>query len=62
MSKLIDGDQYVKLVRSYYAYLENEFNMTQAESTINGSYYYIVHYKDNQKVIFIYYENIERYF
>lgn len=56
---MIDGSVYIKIVKSYYSFLESEFGFNTANETINGNAFYDVEYRDGQKIISISYENIE---
>jgi hypothetical protein len=56
---MIDGSEYIKIVKSFYSFLESEFGLNTTNETINGNAFYDVEYRDAQKVISISYENIE---
>lgn len=56
---MVDGSEYIKIVKLYYSFLESEFGFNTPNETINGSAFYDIEYRDGQKVISISYENIE---
>lgn len=56
---MVEGTEYIKVVKSFYFFLESEFGFSKVNETINGNAFYDVEYKDAEKVISISYENIE---
>jgi hypothetical protein len=56
---MIDGSEYIKIIKSYYSFLESDFAFNAANETVNGNAFYDLEYRDKQKVISISYENIE---
>ena len=58
---MIDGKEYVRTVKEYFAFLEVEYNMRLSDEVVNGSFYYDVSYKDKVRAISISYENAEDY-
>lgn len=56
---MIEGDQYIKIVRLFYSFLESEVGFDKVNETINGNAFYDVEYTDTERMISISYENIE---
>ena len=56
---MIEGLEYVKVVKLLYSFLETEFGFKKVNETVNGNSFYDVEYRDAEKVISISYENIE---
>jgi hypothetical protein len=59
---MIEGKQYITIVKNYCSFLMSEFNMIIIDEIIRGNTFYDIHYSDNNKRISISYENIEGYF
>lgn len=56
---MIEGKEYIEIVRSFYVFLEVEFGFENVKETIRGNVFYDVEYKDKERIISISYENIE---
>lgn len=56
---MIEGIKYTKIIRSFYSFLEIEYEINDIKETINGNAFYDIEYKDSQRIISISYENIE---
>ena len=59
---MIEGKEYIALVKSYCYFLIAEFDFKIADEKIRGNAFYDVQYKDNVKIVSVSYENIEDYF
>ena len=58
---MIEGNQYIKTVKDYFAFLETEFGFRLLEEKVRGNVFYDVQYRDAKRVVSISYENIENY-
>lgn len=58
---MIEGNKYIKLVKSFFSFLETEFDFIIVNETINGNAFYDIEYKNTNRIISISYENIEDY-
>jgi hypothetical protein len=56
---MIEGLEYIKVVKLFYSFLETEFGFKKVNETVNGNAFYDVEYRDTEKVISVSYENIE---
>ena len=56
---MIEGLEYIKVVKSFYSFLKSEFDFSKENETINGNAFYDVEYRGKEKVVSISYENIE---
>jgi len=56
---MVEDLEYIETVKLYYSYLETEFGFSKINETINGSAFYVVEFKDKERIISISYENIE---
>jgi hypothetical protein len=56
---MIEGAEFIKLVESFFSFLESEFGFIKTKESINGNYFYDVKYHESKMVISISYENIE---
>ncbi|WP_209404961.1 hypothetical protein [Pseudozobellia sp. WGM2] len=56
---MIEGEEYVELVKRFYSFLETDFNFTKVNETINGNAFYDVEFRNKERIISISYENIE---
>jgi len=59
---MIDGNQYIAVVKAYFYFLITEFNFKVSEAKIRGNAFYDIQYKDSTRIVSISYENIEDYF
>jgi len=59
---MIEGIDYVNVVKAYYSFLIIEFGFEISEEKIRRNAFYDVQYKDETRIISISYENIEDYF
>lgn len=59
---MVDGKQYIEIVKEYYSFLITEFNLTVIDEKVRGNAFYDVQYGDETKIVSINYENIEDYF
>jgi hypothetical protein len=58
---MIDGNEYIAIIKRFYSFLETEFDFTKRNETINSNAFYDVEFNNNEKVISISYENIEEH-
>ena len=58
---MIEGNQYIEVVNTYFNFLISEFGFKLSEEIINGNFFYRLRYLDKTKAITISYENIEDY-
>lgn len=58
---MIEGKEYIEIVKQFYSFLETELNFKKVNETINGSAFYDVEFTDKKRVISISYENIENH-
>lgn len=58
---MIDGKNYIEIVKLFFSFLITEFGFTQTKEVENGNAFYDVEYRDGQRAISISYENIEDY-
>jgi len=58
---MIEGNQFIETVKSYFAFLESEFNFKVLEEKIIGNAFYDVQYRDETRLVSVSYENIEDY-
>ena len=56
---MIEGKEYMEIVKSIYLFLKIEFGFSIIKETINGIMFYDVEYSDNKRVISVSYENVE---
>lgn len=56
---MIEGKEYIALVKSFYSFLEIDFGFSILKETISGNTFYDIEYKNAERVISISYENIE---
>ena len=56
---MVEGSEYIKVVKLFYSFLESEFAFSKSNEMINGNAFYDVEYRGPGKVISISYENIE---
>jgi len=59
---VIEGSQYITIVKSYFNFLITEFNFKIREEKLRGNAFYDVAYEDVNRIVSISYENIEDYF
>lgn len=59
---MIEGSQYITIVKSYFNFLITEFNFKIREEKLRGNAFYDVAYEDVNRIVSISYENIEDYF
>jgi len=59
---MIEGSQYIAIVKLYFNFLITEFNFKVSEEKIRGNAFYDVQYGDGTHIVSISYENIEDYF
>jgi len=58
---MIDGNEYIAIVKQFYSFLETEFDFKKKNEIINGNAFYDVEFNNKEKVISISYENIENH-
>ncbi len=58
---MIEGNQYIEIVKVYFSFLVTEFGFNIFEEKIRGNAFYDVQYKDEARIVSISYENIEDY-
>jgi len=58
---MVEGLEYIKVVKLFYSFLETEFGFKKVNETVNGNAFYDIEYKSSERVISISYENIEDY-
>lgn len=58
---MISGDEYILLVKTYFKFLEKEFNYREKNITKRSSLFYDVEYQRDNIIISISYENREEY-
>lgn len=58
---MIDGQEFINIVKKYFSFLISEFNFKIIEEKIRGNAFYDVQFKDSLRIISISYENIENY-
>ena len=56
---MIEGNQYIAVVKQFYSFLETEFGFSKINEIINGNAFYDVEFRDKERIISISYENIE---
>lgn len=56
---MIEGEDYIKVVKQFYSFLETDFGFSRESETINGNAFYDVEFKDKKRIISISYENTE---
>lgn len=59
---MIDGKQYIDIIKEYYSFLVTECNLLVVNEKVRGNAFYDVQYGDKTKVISMNYENILDYF
>ncbi len=59
---MIDGKEYIEIVKEYYSFLVTEFNFSVINEKIRGNVFYDVQYRNEKKMVSVSYENIEDYF
>ena len=58
---MIDGNEYIKVVREYFSFLTTEFDFKLTEEIVNGSFFYRIRYEDKTRAVTISYEDAEDY-
>jgi len=58
---MIEGKDYIEIVKWFYSFLEIEFGFKKENETINGNVFYDIEFKDKEKIVSISYENIENH-
>jgi hypothetical protein len=58
---MIEGNQYVQIVKEYFKFLVSDFKFQVSEEKIRGNAFYDVQYKNITNIVSISYENIEDY-
>lgn len=58
---MIEGNQYIEIVKTYFKFLIIEFDFKFSEEIITGNYFYRVRYINKEKAVTVSYENIENY-
>ncbi len=58
---MIEANQYIETVESYFGFLTTEFDFKVSEEKIIGNAFYDVQYKDETRIVSVSYENIEDY-
>ena len=58
---MIEGEQFLAIVKQFYSFLEIEFGFKKTNETINGNTFYDVEFMEIEKMISISYENIEEH-
>lgn len=56
---MMEGEEYIEVVKQFYSFLETDFGFTKINETINGNAFYDVEFRDKERIISISYENIE---
>jgi hypothetical protein len=56
---MIDGNEYIAIIKQFYSFLETEFDFKKKNEIINGNAFYDVEFNNKEKVVSISYENIE---
>jgi hypothetical protein len=56
---MIEGKEYIDIVRQFYFFLEEEFSFKEANTAVNGNAFYDIEFRNNEKAVSISYENIE---
>ena len=56
---MIEGEEYIEVVKQFYSFLETDFGFSKVNETINGNAFYDVEFRDKERIISISYENIE---
>ncbi|WP_437922465.1 hypothetical protein [Sphingobacterium sp. LRF_L2] len=56
---MIEGEEYIEVVKEFYSFLETDFGFSKVNETINGNAFYDVEFRDKERIISISYENIE---
>lgn len=56
---MIEGKEYIEVVKQFYSFLEIEFDFKKVNETVNGNVFYDVEFKNKEKIVSISYENIE---
>jgi len=56
---MIESTEYLKLVKSYFSFLETELDYSLVSETVRGNAFYDIVYQSEGKQISISYENIE---
>ncbi|MGJ1267262.1 hypothetical protein ACR78F_04950 [Sphingobacterium spiritivorum] len=56
---MIEGNQYIAVVKQFYSFLETDFGFSKINEIINGNAFYDVEFRDKERIISISYENIE---
>jgi len=58
---MIEGNDFLKIAKTYFDFLRTEFDFKIFEEKIRGNAFYDLQYKNNSKILSISYENIEDY-
>lgn len=58
---MIEGYQYIEIVKAYFGFLTEEFGFEVHEERLRGNVFYYVQYKSEKFVVNISYENIDDY-
>jgi hypothetical protein len=58
---MIEGDNYINAVKTFFSFLETEFEMNIIIEKQRGNIFYDIQYGDQTKIISISYENITDY-
>lgn len=58
---MIEGLEYIEVVKLLYSFLESEYNFNILNESINANVFYKVNYRHLGRVVSISYENIEDY-
>lgn len=56
---MIEGKEYIEVVKQFYSFLETDFGFRKVNETINGNAFYDLEFRDNERIISISYENME---
>jgi hypothetical protein len=56
---MIEGNEYIEIIKKFYSFLETDFGINKINETIYGNAFYDVEFKDKERIISISYENIE---
>lgn len=59
---MIESEQYVKLVQTYFNFLITEFDFRLSNKSIKGNVFYDIQFENETRKISISYENIEDHF
>ena len=56
---MIEGKEYIKVVKQFYSFLETDFGFSEVNETMNGNAFYDVEFRNKERIISITYENIK---